>query len=189
MKLNLKCNGFRAETCRSLTIYRHWLETKTYRANTSRVGFKLRTIGHRSKKMRTLLTTTNQRATTPLWISSISITKTRRRSRSPSAHSRQAPTPEFKYRNTPTSASALHFQYKTGITPRNRKTASRASCSKTAPLTKKCTRRDLTSNHYSRTNFQHPTALTLTLTTLVGKLDKAPTPSWKKAPTNPRANA
>jgi hypothetical protein len=189
MKLNLKCNGFRAETCRLLTIYRHLLETKTYRANSSRVGFKLRTIGHKSKKMRTLLTTTNKRATTPLWISSISTTKTRSKSRSLSAHSRQAPTPEFKYRKTPTSANGLHFQYKSWTTPRNRKTASRASCSKTAPLTKKCTRRDLTNNHYSQTNFQHPTALTLTLITLAGKLDKVPTPSWKKAPTNLRANA
>ena len=189
MKLNLKCNGFRAVTCRSLTIYRHWLETKTFRANSSRVGFKLRTLGHKNKKMRTLLTTTNKRATTPLWISSISITKTRRRSRSLSAHSRRAPTPEFKYRNTLTLASGLHFQYKSWTTPRNRKTASRASCSKTAPLTKKCTRRDLTNNHYSRTNFQHPTALTSTLTTLAGKLDKVPTLSWKKAPTNLRANA
>jgi len=136
------------------------LETKIYLASSPRVDFKQQTIGLKRRKVRILLTTTNRKETTPLWINFTNTTKTRRRNRSLSDLSQQVQTREFKSRNTPTSVNALLSQCKSWITPQNRRIASRVSCSKTAQPTKKCTRHDLNSSHYSRTSFQHQTALT-----------------------------
>jgi hypothetical protein len=160
MNQKRRCNGYKVETYRLWTTSKHSFETKMCQASLPRADYKQQTsiIGLRSKKMRTLLTTTSQKATTPLWINSINTIKTKRQIPSLKDHFQRVQTRESKSKRTLILVSVLLSQCKSLTILQSKKIASRASCSRIALLTRRCTHPDLSRSHWLRMSFQLPTA-------------------------------